>query len=239
MTITAQKERPSTENGTPYYKMKDLVEATGIPKSTIILYVNKGLLPQPVRTSLNVAYYHPDCAQRIAFIKRIQSSHRLPLAAIKGLLKEIDKGKDINALLNLQALIFASDDDDRLDVQGLAHETGLSSGQLEALVKARLLIPLEDGSFDREDVAISKLLHSELKLGIRIEELDFYPKMAAQIVEKELELRRLHTRDLSFDEDAVMTLEMTRIGRGLRVYIIDRIMQRRLIAYKGLEPFSE
>ncbi len=59
--------------------------------------------------------------------------------------------------------------------------------------------------------------------------------MAAQIVEKELELRRGHTRDLSFDEDVAMTLEMTRIARGLRAYIIDRIMQRRLITYKRLK----
>ncbi len=235
MTIPAQKGRPSTENGTHYYKMKDLVETTGIPKSTIILYVNKGLLPQPVRTSPNVAYYHPDCTQRIAFIKRIQSSHRLPLAAIKGLLKEIDRGKDVNALLDLQTLIFARDDDDRFDAQGLASETGLSPGQVEALVRTRLLVPLEEGSFDREDVAIGKLLHSGLKLGMRTEELDFYPKMADEIVEKELDLRLRHTRALSFDEDAVMTLEMTRIARGLRTYIIDRIMQRRLITYKGLK----
>ncbi len=219
--------------------MKDLVEATGIPKSTILLYINKGLLPQPVRPGSNVAYYHPDCAQRIVFIKRIQSSHRLPLAAIKGLLKEVDRGKDVQALLDLQTLIFAGNDGDRLDAQSLARETGLSSGQVEALVRARLLVPLEDGSFDREDVAIGKLLRNGLRLGMRVEQLDFYPKIAAQIVEKELELRLRHTRDLAFDEDAAMTLEMTRIARGLRAYIIDRIMQRRLITYKGLEPLSE
>ena len=59
--------------------------------------------------------------------------------------------------------------------------------------------------------------------------------MAALIVEKELELRLRHTTELSFDDDAAMTLEMTRIARGLRAYIIDRVMQRRLIAYKGLK----
>ena len=235
MMIPARKERPVTEDGKPYYKMKDLVAVTGIPKSTVILYVNRGLLPQPIRTGPNVAYYHPDCEQRITFIKRIQSSHRLPLAAIKGLLKEVDRGKDVNALLNLQTLIFAKGGDDPLDARELAGETGLSSGQVAALVGARLLVPLEDGSFNREDVAVGKLLQSGLALGLKIEELDFYPQLADRIVENELELRFRHTRDLAFDEDAALTLEMTRIARGLRAYIIDRIMQRRLISYKGLK----
>jgi DNA-binding transcriptional MerR regulator len=229
MKIAPSKERPSAENGTPYYKMKDLVSATGIPKSTILLYVNKGLLPQPVRPVSNVAYYHPDCVQRIAFIRRVQSSHRLPLAAIKGLLKEVDRGKDVNALLDLQTLLFAGGDDERLDAQDLAGETGLSANEVAALVNARLLVPLEDGCFDREDVAVGKLLKSGLQLGFKIEELAFYPRMADQIVANELDLRLRHTRDLAFEEDAALTLEMTPIARGLRAYIIDRVMQRRLI----------
>jgi len=235
MLNSAPKERPTTENGTSFYKMKDLVSATGLPKSTILLYVNKGLLPQPIRPVPNVAYYHPDCVERIAFIRRIQSSHRLPLAAIKGLLKEMDRGKDINTLLDLQTLLFASEGDKRLEVKALAEATGLSEDQVQALVTARLLIPLEDGRFDREDVAVGKLLKSGLNLGFKIEELAFYPHLADQIVDNEIELRRRYTQDLAFDEDAALTLEMTPVARGLRTYIIDRVMQRRLIAFKGLK----
>jgi DNA-binding transcriptional MerR regulator len=215
--------------------MKDLVVATGIPKSTILLYVNKGLLPEPVRPGANVAYYHPDCVERIAFIKRIQSSHRLPLAAIKGLLKEMDRGKDVHTLLDLQTLLFAGSRSACLDVAGIVAETGLSTAQVEALVQARLLVPLEDGRFDPEDVAVAKLLRTGLALGFEIDELSFYPKLADEIVAREIDLRQRHTRELSFDEDAAMTLEMTRLARGLRAYIIDRVMQRRLIVFKGLK----
>lgn len=229
MTHPANKERPVTTKGAPFYKMKDLVAATGIPKSTILLYVNRGLLPQPVRHGSNVAYYHPDCAERIVFIKRIQASRRLPLAAIKGLLKEMDRGKDVNALLDLQTVLFAGENDDRLDLQGLVAATGLSTDQTRALVDARLLVPLEDGCFDREDVAVGKLLKTALELGFGIEELDFYPRLADQIVASELALRLRHTRNMAFEEDAAATLEMTQVARGLRAYIIDRLMQRRLI----------
>ena len=102
-------------------------------------------------------------------------------------------------------------------------------------MEARLLVPLEDGRFDREDVAVGKLLKAGLDLGFKIEELTFYPRLADEIVAKELDLRLRHTRDLSFEEDAALTLEMTPVARGLRAYIIDRIMQRRLIAFKGLK----
>ncbi len=91
--------RPRTGDNTPMLKMKELADATGVAKSTILLYVNKGLLPLPVKTSPNMAYYDPLCVDRIAFIKKVQSTHRLPLAAIKGLLKEMDKGRDVTPLL--------------------------------------------------------------------------------------------------------------------------------------------
>ena len=54
--------------------MKELVQATGLPKSTILHYLNQGLLSQPVKTSPNMAYYDPSCVQRVAMIKEMQVS---------------------------------------------------------------------------------------------------------------------------------------------------------------------
>jgi DNA-binding transcriptional MerR regulator len=82
-------------------KMKALVDAAGVAKSTILLYVNTGLLPEPVRTQPNMAYYHPVCVERIGFIKQVQKRHRLPLKAIKGLIREMDRGRDVTALVAL------------------------------------------------------------------------------------------------------------------------------------------
>ena len=53
-----------------------------------------------------MAHYDPVCIERIAFIKKIQASHRLPLAAIKGLIREMDKGQDIAPQLELQSMLF-------------------------------------------------------------------------------------------------------------------------------------
>ena len=103
-----ESKTPEAIKNPPLLKMKQLADATGVAKSTILLYVKKGLLPKPVKTSPNMAYYDPVCIERIVFIKKIQASHRLPLAAIKGLIREMDKGQDIAPLLELQSMLFGA-----------------------------------------------------------------------------------------------------------------------------------
>ena len=104
------------------------------------------------------------------------------------------------------------------------------------LCRRRLLIPLEDGHFDAQDVALGRLLARGLALGIAPADLDFYPRLAAEIVDQEVALRNRHTRRMGFEKNAGVTLELTGIARSLRAYVIDRTMQRELIRYKGLNP---
>ena len=73
--------------------MKELAEATGLPKSAILHYVAQGLLPEPVRTGPNMAYYDPACIERIKYIKAIQSRYAFPLGKIKMILARKDQGK--------------------------------------------------------------------------------------------------------------------------------------------------
>ena len=41
------KKNPSHKGAKPGLRMNELVKATGVAKSTILHYVNEGLLPQP------------------------------------------------------------------------------------------------------------------------------------------------------------------------------------------------
>ena len=227
-------DKPCTDDGRPYLKMKALVDAAGVPKSTILLYIAKGLLPQPVRTRHNMAYYHPACVSRLAFIKQAQTRHRLPLAAIKGLLKEMDKGRDVAPLIELQTTLFSA----RGRLIGSAafqRATGLTADQVAVLKRERILLSVTEDQYDAEDLAVGRLLKKAFDQGLTIEDLAFYPAMAEAMVEREIALREKYTRALSFARDAVVTLELTRIVRGLRTYVIDRAMQKRLIAFKGLK----
>lgn len=227
-------DKPQTEDGRPFLKMKALVDAAGVPKSTILLYVAKGLLPQPVRTQPNMAYYHPDCVSRVAFIKQVQTRHRLPLTAIKGLLNEMDNGRDVAPLVELQTTLFGAHGR-LISESAFRRATGLTGDQVAMLKAAHILLSVNDDRYDAEDVAVGRLLKRAFDQGLAIEELAFYPALAEAMVESEIALRDKYTRDLTFERNAAVTLELTRIVRGLRAYVIDRAMQKRLIAFKGLK----
>lgn len=67
-------------------RMRELAEASGVPAPTIKHYLREGLLPEPVKTSRNMAYYPPEFVDRIKLIKQLQEERYLPLKAIKDVL---------------------------------------------------------------------------------------------------------------------------------------------------------
>lgn len=229
-------KRPRNHTGEPYLKMKELVAATGLTKATLLHYVNQRLLPAPTRTSPNMAYYPPHTVERARFVKQVQQQHRLPLAAIRGLVRALDQGRDAAPLVELQAAIFGRETNRRLSRAGFGRKTGLSDAQIDDLCRRQLLIPLEEDRFDDQDLALGQLLAKCLALGIDTDSLEFYPRLAAEMVGHEMDLRNRHTRKMGFEQDAGVTLELTRMARSLRAYVIDRIMQLELIRYQGLKP---
>jgi DNA-binding transcriptional MerR regulator len=68
--------------------MRELAEASGVSPGTIKHYLREGLLPEPVRTSRNMAYYPPEFVDRIRLIKQLQEERFMPLKAIRGVLED-------------------------------------------------------------------------------------------------------------------------------------------------------
>jgi DNA-binding transcriptional MerR regulator len=69
-------------------KMAELSERSGVSAGTIKHYLREGLLPEPVRTSRNMAYYPPDFVDRIRMIKRLQEERFMPLKRIREVMGE-------------------------------------------------------------------------------------------------------------------------------------------------------
>jgi len=229
LTTSRQVSRPGL-------KMQELVAATGVPKSTILHYLHAGLLPAPVKTSRNMAYYDPACVPRITFIKLMQSRHRLPLKVIEKMLNEPQEVRELEPLLALRLAIFSRPPEEEfLDPAAFFQATGFSPQEVEDLERAGLLRPLEPGRFDQEDVILGRLLHRALKLGLTPADLAFYPRLAETVVDQEMALRQRLTAPLSLEEDAALTLELTQAARALRAYSIDREFQHRVMALKGLK----
>jgi DNA-binding transcriptional MerR regulator len=73
--------------------MGQLAEASGVSAGTIKHYLREGLLPEPVRTSRNMAYYPPEFVERIRLIKRLQEERFMPLQAIKRVIERAAEGE--------------------------------------------------------------------------------------------------------------------------------------------------
>ncbi len=91
----SKKGVPDTRN---LLKVSQVARATGVSTSAINYYVRIGLLPPPVKTHRNMAYYHPSYVQMINYIKRLQLQKHLPLERIKEIMaakmeiwKEMDR----------------------------------------------------------------------------------------------------------------------------------------------------
>ena len=54
--------------------------------ATVRHYLREGLLPEPVKTSRNMAYYPPEFVDRIRLIKQLQEERFMPLKVIRELL---------------------------------------------------------------------------------------------------------------------------------------------------------
>jgi len=74
----------------PGLKMSELADASGVSAGTIKHYLREGLLPEPVRTSRNMAYYPPGFVDRIRTIKRLQEERFMPLRLIREVLARHD-----------------------------------------------------------------------------------------------------------------------------------------------------
>ncbi len=75
-------------------KMSELAERADVPVATVRHYLREGLLPEPVKTSRNMAYYPPEFAERIRLIKQLQEERFMPLRVIRELLDSTDGDLD-------------------------------------------------------------------------------------------------------------------------------------------------
>jgi DNA-binding transcriptional MerR regulator len=224
------KKKSVSERTVPGLRMKELVEATGLPKSAILHYVARGLLPEPVRTGPNMAYYDPACIERIKYIKTIQSRYAFPLGKIKMILARKDEGKDALPLIELSETIFGSAEGPSLAEAAFRDATGLSSKQVRALTESGLLLPLKKGRYNEQDVAIGGVFARGLALGVTVSDMAFYAVTAKQIVDEEMRLRARVTAHLPEDQDAGVTQGLVQAARAMRNYVIDRTFQRRIAA---------
>ena len=159
-----------TENG--LLRMRELAEASGVPAPTIKHYLREGLLPEPVKTSRNMAYYPPSSVDRIKLIKRLQQERFLPLKAIRKVLDEDpDRAK---AMLELGDQILdraLAGERSRTRAAEVRKRYGLPKEVLDRLAKLEVLTPNSRG-YSPSDVTIIEAI-SRFRAGGYDEQIGF------------------------------------------------------------------
>lgn len=217
-------------------KMKGLVKATGLPKSTILHYIAEGLLPEPARKGRNVAWYLPECVDRARLIQQLQKHKRLTLAEIREFMAGVKDPKEMEAFLRLEQTVFGWETRGaRYTRDELLTASGLSGTVLTQLLKASLIVPVNEDTFDNEDVAAARVLALSLSWGLSPRDFDYYPRCAEELVRHDIELRSRLTQGLDTAEDAVRTEEMTRSARLYRTYLFDRIFIQAVASTRSLK----
>jgi DNA-binding transcriptional MerR regulator len=138
-------------------KISELAERSDVPVATVRHYLREGLLPEPVKTSRNMAYYSPDFVERIRLIKRLQEQRFMPLRVIRELLDAADG--------NVERVRELADSGDVLVARALGPEAERTAEEeilrrfeipergLRRLSELGVLSPNEDG-YSQTDVRI-------------------------------------------------------------------------------------
>jgi DNA-binding transcriptional MerR regulator len=185
--------------GTELMRMGELAEASGVPVPTIKHYLREGLLPEPVKTSRNMAYYPPEFVDRIRLIKRLQEKRFMPLKAIRAVLEEDPERAE--AMLELEDQILdraLAGERSRTSAAEVRERYGVPAEVLDRLAELEVLTPNSRG-YTPSDVTIIEAI-SRFRAGGYDEEIGFtvydtlrYKTALEELVRQEVEvvMRRL------------------------------------------------
>ncbi len=135
-------------------RISELAERADVPVATVRHYLREGLLPEPVKTSRNMAYYPPEFAERIRLIKQLQEQRFMPLRVIRELLDSAN-----GDLERLRALADSSDqlvtralgpERERTPEAELLERLEIPERALRRLTEVGVLSPNEDGYSDTD-----------------------------------------------------------------------------------------
>jgi DNA-binding transcriptional MerR regulator len=129
-------------------RMRELAEAAGVSAGTIKHYLREGLLPEPIRTSRNMAYYPREFVEQVKLIKQLQEERFLPLKVIKEILSNgtAEGGPQrLRALIELEDRVLeralGGQDEKGFSEREVKRRYGLPDEALERLVQLEVLTP--------------------------------------------------------------------------------------------------
>ncbi len=223
---------PATE----LLKISELAEQSGVPVATVRHYLREGLLPEPVKTSRNMAYYPPEFVDRIRLIKQLQEERFMPLRVIRDLLeREEAEPERLRAMIELEDRILEralAGERERIPAQEVRSRYEVPEEVLDRLADLGVLGPDSRG-YSPSDVRIVEAI-SRFRAGGYDERIGFtvydtlrYKRALEQLVAEEVEVL---TQRLAGDVDPDRAVELIEAGSGPLNDLIAALHTKLLVA---------
>jgi DNA-binding transcriptional MerR regulator len=213
--------------------MSQLAEASGVSAGTIKHYLREGLLPEPVRTSRNMAYYPPDFVERIRLIKQLQEDRFMPLRVIKRMLD--DDPERTRALVELEDRIIETamaGEEKRVSRAELERRYDVPREVVERLVELGVLTPTSRGyspSDARVVEAISRFRAGgyDERIGFTVYDTLRYKSALEELVKEEVDVL---LERLAAEMDAERAVDMIEAGAEPLHDLISALHSKLLVA---------
>jgi DNA-binding transcriptional MerR regulator len=175
-------------------RMGELARASGVSAATIKHYLREGLLPEPVKTSRNMAYYPADFVDRIRMIKQLQEERYMPLRVIKDLLDE--DPERARALIELGDRLLEhalESESERISAAEVRHRYDVPQDVLDRLAELEVLTPDSKG-YSPSDVRIVEAISRfraggyEERIGFTVYDTLRYRDAMAALVKEEVDV---------------------------------------------------
>jgi DNA-binding transcriptional MerR regulator len=206
--------------GNGLLKISELAERSGVPVATVRHCLREGLLPEPVKTSRNMAYYPPEFVERIRVIKQLQEDRFLPLRVIRDLLDRQDAEPErLRAMIALEDRILERalvGERDRIDATEVRSRYGVPQEVLDRLGGLGVLTPDEHG-YSPSDVRVVEAIGRfraggyDERLGFTVYDTLRYKRALEPLVADEVDVL---TSRLSGDVDLDRAIEIIEAGIG-------------------------
>jgi DNA-binding transcriptional MerR regulator len=210
---------PQTSNE-ELLKISELAERSGVPVATIRHYLREGLLPEPVKTSRNMAYYPPEFVDRIRLIKQLQEERFMPLRVIRELLERGDAEPErLQAMLDLEDRILEralAGERERVPGDEVRDRYDVPRDVLDRLAELGILSPNGVG-YSPSDVRIIEAITRfraggyDERLGFTVYDTLRYKQALEPLVAEEVDVL---TQRLAGDLDPDRAIEIVEAGVG-------------------------
>lgn len=218
-------------------RMRELVEATGLPRTAIHHYGREGLLPPATKTAANAAIYGPEHVERLRLIQALRSEELgpFPLETVRQVLTLVEAGMEPEvaaALQGLPAAVAVTGEETAgsgtYTLSDLAHQAGVGLATARQMSRAGLIVgsgEAEAGRYSKSDAAAAHVVAGLIEGGVvGLGDLEPIAELIAETVRYETALVELATARLPAEEARARRYGMYRALHAIHTYLFTRLV---------------